>query len=305
METVLILVRQIIQMFLLAAMGFLLYKGKKVSANGSRAIANILIYLSLPAVIINSFLVDRTAEHIQGILLSAAAAVILLPLSMLISRSIFRKDPIAAFAAAFPNSGFFGIPLITASVGQGAVFYIACLIAFLNISQWTWGVSLMNGQPVREGLKLKKLIQAPFVIAVLMGLILFFTGWRPPEILGGCLNTAASLNTPLAMFTVGIYLAQTDMLRMFRRVSLYSIAAVRLVIIPLILFLLLRLLPAVFSDMRTALLLAISCPVGSNIAVYAQLHGKDYPYAVETVVISTLFSIVTIPAIVWLTRFIW
>ena len=34
-------------------------------------------------------------------------------------------------------------------------------------------------------------------------------------------------------------------------------------------------------------------------AVYAQLHGKDYPYAVETVVISTLFSLLTMPLLVW------
>ena len=43
--------------------------------------------------------------------------------------------------------------------------------------------------------------------------------------------------------------------------------------------------------MKLAVLLAAACPVGSNVAVYAQLHGKDYPYAVETVVLSTLFSI--------------
>ena len=57
--------------------------------------------------------------------------------------------------------------------------------------------------------------------------------------------------------------------------------------------------------MRLALLLATACPVGSNVAVYAQLHGKDYPYAVETVVISTLFSILTIPGVFALATFFW
>ena len=54
--------------------------------------------------------------------------------------------------------------------------------------------------------------------------------------------------------------------------------------------------------MKFALLLAACCPVGSNVAVYTQLHRKDYTYAVETVVISTLFSLCTIPAIVWLAQ---
>ena len=74
---------------------------------------------------------------------------------------------------------------------------------------------------------------------------------------------------------------------------------------PLISLALLSLLPQSLFDMKMALLLAIACPVGSNVAVYAQLHGKDYGYAVETVVISTLLSALTIPALAWLTSFIW
>jgi len=57
-------------------------------------------------------------------------------------------------------------------------------------------------------------------------------------------------------------------------------------------------------EMKTVLLIAAACPVGSNVAVYAQLHGKDYPYAVETVVISTVFSILTLPFIIWLSGLI-
>lgn len=305
MEIVLILIRQIAQMFCLAALGFLLFKGRKISADGSKALGNILIYLALPSVIINSFMVIRTTEHMQGMLISAASAAVLLLLSMLISRAIFKKDAIAAFGSAFSNPGFFGIPLIIASVGQDEVFYVACYVAFLNIGQWTWGVSLMNGQPVREGLKAKKLIRAPFIIAILIGLVLFFSGLQLPPIISGCLSSVAALNTPLAMFTVGIYLAQTDILHMFRRTSLYLISAVRLVLIPMAAVFLLKLIPESYASMKMALLLVISCPVGSNIAVYAQLHDADYQYAVETVVLSTLFSIITIPAVVWLARLVW
>jgi len=91
---------------------------------------------------------------------------------------------------------------------------------------------------------------------------------------------------------------------MIRRRRLYGVAAVRLLLVPGISLLLLSLLPAGLADMKMALLLAASCPVGSNVAVYAQLHGKDYGYAVETVVISTLFSALTIPALVWVSGFL-
>ena len=305
MDTVWILVRQILQMFLLGALGYALFRTGKITNEGSKALGNILIYLALPSVIINGFLVGRTPERVTGILLSALAAAVLLVMSAAVARLFFRKDAIAAFAGAFSNPGFFGIPLIVASLGQGAVFYVACFIAFLNVGQWTYGVSILTGQPVLKGFAPKKLIRAPFVIAILIGLALFILQLPLPDVIKNTLSTVAGLNTPLAMFTVGVYLAQTDLLAMLKRKSAYAVAAVRLVAVPLCSFLLLSLLPPSLQDMRLALLLATACPVGSNVAVYAQLHGKDYPYAVETVVISTLFSILTIPGVFALATFFW
>ena len=302
---VLVLAKQILEMFLLAGVGYLLFKAGKISGDGSRTLGNILIYVSLPAVIINGFLVERTPEHVSGILLSMAGALALILLSVLISHFIFRNNPIGAFAAAFSNPGFFGIPLVIASLGREYVFYAACFIAFLNIGQWTYGVSRLTGQPLRQGFALKKLIRAPFVIAITAGLLLFATQLPLPGILKDGLSAAAGLNTPLAMFTVGIYLAQTDLKKMLKDRSLYAVSAVRLLLIPLAALGILSLFPANLNGMKTVLLIAAACPVGSNVAVYAQLHGKDYPYAVETVVISTALSLATIPLTVWASSLIW
>ena len=301
----LILIRQILQMFLLAGIGFLLFRCGRITREGSRTIGNILIYVSLPAVIINGFLVERTAEHVYGLLWSAAASFVLLLMSVLVSHFVFRKDPVGAFASSFSNPGFFGIPLVIAALGEGAVFYAAPFIALLNIGQWTYGVSRLNSQPVLQGLQPKKLIRAPFVIALLVGVALFALQLPLPEIISGGLRTVAGLNTPLAMFTVGIYLAQTDIPGMLKRKSLGLISAVRLLAIPLIALLLLWLLPERMQEMRTVLLICAACPVGSNVAVYAQLYGKDYPYAVETVVFSTVFSLASIPLITYLSSLIW
>ena len=302
---VLVLAKQILEMFLLAGIGYLLFKAGKISGEGSRTLGNILIYVSLPAVIINGFLVERTPEHVSGILLSMAGALALILVSVLISHFIFRNNPIGAFAAAFSNPGFFGIPLVIASLGREYVFYAACFIAFLNIGQWTYGVSRLTGQPLRQGFALKKLVRAPFVIAITVGLVLFATQLPLPGILKDGLSAAAGLNTPLAMFTVGIYLAQTDLKKMLKDRSLYAVSAVRLLLIPLAALGILSLFPANLNGMKTVLLIAAACPVGSNVAVYAQLHGKDYPYAVETVVISTAFSLATIPLTVWVSSVIW
>ncbi len=305
MDTVLILIRQVLQMFLLVGLGYMLFRTKKITGEGSRTLANILIYLVLPCVIINSFRIERTQEHVMGLLISAGVAAVLLALSLAVSHLFFRKDAIANFASSFSNPGFFGIPLITASLGGEAIFYVAFFIAFLNILQWTYGVSLLTGQKVTAGFQPKKLVKAPFFIATAVGLVLFATGLQLPDILSGCLTSVAGLNTPLSMFTIGVYLAHTDLKKMVRRTSLYRIHLSRLAVIPLISLLLLTLLPADLYRMKLALLLAISCPSGANVAVYAQLHNKDYTYAVEAVVTSTLLSILSIPGIVALSNLLW
>ena len=303
MDTVLTLVKQTVTMFLLAGVGFAMSKSGKITKEGSKSIGNILIYGSLPCVLISSFFIEKTQEHMIGLAISAALGFLLVLMSILVGKLCFREDAIAKFAAAFSNPGFFGIPLILASLGSGCVFYVAGFIACVNLGQWTYGVAVMTGQ--KGGFSLKRLVTAPFAIAIAIGLAIFLTGIEIPGILKNSITAIKELNTPLAMFTVGIYLAQTDLKNMFFKKSLYSISLVRLLVIPALAILLLWPLPASMLDMKIALFIAAACPVGSNIAVYAQLHNQDYAYSVETVIISTILAIVTMPIMVSLAQMVW
>ena len=303
MDTVLTLVKQTVTMFLLAGVGFVMFKSGKITKEGSKSIGNILIYGSLPCMLISSFFIEKTQEHMIGLAISAALGFLLVLMSILVGKLCFREDAIAKFAAAFSNPGFFGIPLILASLGSGCIFYVAGFIACVNLGQWTYGVAVMTGQ--KGGFSLKRLVTAPFAIAIAIGLAIFLTGIEVPGILKNSITAIKELNTPLAMFTVGIYLAQTDLKNMFFKKSLYSISLVRLLVIPALAILLLWPLPASMLDMKIALFIATACPVGSNIAVYAQLHNQDYAYSVETVIISTILAIVTMPIMVSLAQMVW
>lgn len=322
MDTMVTIAWQVLTMIALAAIGYVMFRTGKISQEGSKSLGNLLIYLSLPCVIINSFLVERTEERIQGFFLSALIALLVLALSMLLSRMILGKHAIDNFAGSFSNPGFFGVPLIVASIGSGGVFYIAAFIAFLNLLQWTYGVSLLENSD-DHGLLVKKakaedstslgkqasglflrLLKAPFMIAILIGMFFFLTGIPMPSIGQKCVSYIAGLNTPIAMFSIGVYMAQTDILKMFTKPRLYLVSLVRMVIIPAVTIGLLYALPASMNEMKLALLIAAACPVGSNVAVYAQLHNKDFGYAVETVVISTLLSIVTMPLVCGIAGFL-
>lgn len=305
MEVVTLLISQIIIMFLYMIFGFVLFKGKKISKEGSANMATLLVWLIIPVVVVKSFCVEPTKERIVGLLLSIAAAVAAQGISMLMSHLFFKKRPIDNFAAAFSNAGFIGIPLVRATVGDEAVFYIAFFVAILNILQWIYGIAVITEKKMTVS---KSTLVHPLILGTVLGLVLFFTGLgaKLPTVVSSTLSGISALNAPLAMLIMGVYLAQADMKSLWIDKHLYLLSLVRLVLIPVLTLLLLwgmqLLIPALNATIVLALLIAAIAPVGANVAVYAQLHNKDYVYASKTVVISTLLSLVTMPLIVLLAQ---
>ncbi|MDD6812156.1 MAG: AEC family transporter [Lachnospiraceae bacterium] len=150
-----------------------------------------------------------------------------------------------------------------------------------------------------------KLFSSPFVLSFGVGLLLFFTQIPLPAVIKDVINASAGLNTPIAMMVSGVYLAKADIKSMLHTKALFQVSFVRLILIPIFSAGLLSLLPSGFYEVKMCLLLASICPFGTNVAVYAQLHGKNYCYAAQTVVISTLLSVLTIPLFVMAVQGIW
>ena len=144
MTIFILLIKKLIVMFIFMMVGAFLFRKSLITEEGSKSFGNLLIYLILPCVIVNSFLTERTGQRIKDLLLCLCLSILILSFSIMIARLMFQKDPIGHFAAAFSNPGFFGIPLISAVLGEGAVFYVAPFIACLNILQWTYGVSVLK-----------------------------------------------------------------------------------------------------------------------------------------------------------------
>lgn len=303
MNIALTVLQQIVIMLLLGGIGYLMFRTGKITLEGSKTLGNLMINLSIPALIINGFLTERTEARVQGLLLSALLSAAILLISVMVSTFLLRKDPVAVFAGAMGNPGFFGIPVITACIGSAASFYMAFFVAFLNLTQWSWGVSLLKGE--KTGFGIKKLMTAPFVIAILIGFACFMTGIKLPEVAEKTVSYLAGLTTPFGMFTVGVYFAQVDLKKSICKLSLYKVILVKMLLIPCIMLFALMPLPERFYELKFALLLASATPTGSNIAVYAQLHDRDYPYAVETVIFTTLISVVTLPVVVQAAALLW
>ncbi len=303
MDFIILLLKQNILMFLYLLIGYFLFRKKLIGISGSADIGRMLLHIVMPAAILKAYMTSYTPERLIGLVLSFLAALLALLLAIFISRIFFKKEQaIERFGAAFSNAGFIGIPLVQMTLGEEAVFYISSFVALLNILQWTYGVFILTGD--RNTFSFQKLRTNPVILSFLGGLLLFFLPVTLPDLLTGMIGSLAAMNGPLAMIVLGTYLAQVSPGSLFKEKLAYRSSFVRLILIPILTIILLGFFPAEYHTLKLAVLIAASAPIGSNVAIFAQLYGQDYTRAVKEVCLSTLLCMITLPLITGLADYI-
>ena len=298
MEIVTILIKQVFIMFVLMAIGFVAYRKQILSNQGTKDIGKLLLNVAIPMIVISNFCVEKSAEKTAELFESALLSFLCMALSVAFAYLVYhKKDRIAEFSAAFSNAGFIGIPLVQAIFGSGAVFYISVMIVLINVLQWTYGVYTITDD--KSVMDFKKIMKNPLILSVGIGIVIYFLNIRLPKIAMDIISSISAINTPLAMIVSGVYLAQSDLLNAMRKKDAWLLSLSRLIVIPLIVMLVFRFLPFGSTAMKLSILLAGACPVGSNVAVFAQQYDKDYRKGVEYVCVSTLLSILALPLVIF------
>ncbi len=290
---------QVVIVFLLIAVGFTLKKAKKIDTHTSKQLTDLLLMVVTPCVLINSYQKEFKSELAFNLLTAAIFTIIIHIVMIVISTIIYRKEEtkkyrINIFSAVYSNCGFMAIPLLTAVLGEDGVFYGSAYLAFFNIFYWTHGVALYTGD--WKSLSIKKAILNPGVIGTLLSLALFFLNISLPNIILEPVKYLAGLNTPIAMIILGVYLADIDFGKTLRRLSIYTVSLLRLIVFPVLAVILAKLM-RLDETVATAVLISAACPTATVTTLFAAKFGLDAGYASEVVSVSTLLSVITIPLI--------
>lgn len=310
-------------LFLLIAVGFGCQRIGMLTEEVNKKLADIVMYLVTPCVIINAFsaTVYEKAEMLdilKNIGLVAVVAVLVHVVMILAVKGIFRfqdedRRSVMRFAAVFSNAGFIALPLAQALIDtdtchEGAL-YAAVYLAVFNIVLWTWGLVDMSGE--KGSMNLKKILLNPGIIGVVGGLFLFTSplyihfengaGIRMPGVLSDALGAMSALNLPLPMFMVGYYLGKADILAAFRDKWSYLCMTMRLLVFPLV-SLALMYVCGVRGNVLIVSVLGVSAPVGATTTIFSAKFGRDAELSVRLVSLSTILSLVTMPLIVGLTK---
>ncbi len=300
MEMTAVITEKIMEMVFLLAVGAVILKAGLMDGESNKKLSNVLLMVISPALIISSYQMEFEPRLLTALLLTFGLSALSFAVTILFCHFILAPkpgtdSPVEKMAVIYSNCGFIGIPLINGILGAEGVFCMTAYTTVFNILVWTHGVILMSGGGA--GVRLRdmwKNLVTPAVVAVAIGLFLFLTGIRLPEVLASPIASVGDMNTPVAMIVAGANLAQGNLLESLKKVRVYYISFLKLLAAPVLTTLLLFFLSPDYNVSLT-IFVASACPAGAMGTMFALRYNRDSNYASELFAVSTLLSLLTIP----------
>ena len=209
-----------------------------------------------------------------------------------------------------------GIPVLSDVFGEECAIYATFYVVWFNIFCYSLGRLIYTED--KSYISFKKAIFNPAVLPILMGLVIFLTGagtWiknviDEPTVVGigfnviyKVLEVFRNMVAPASMLVIGARLADIDFKGIFNDKYMYPFVALRLLVLPAIIWLMLRLISFTGLLDQTAfsvLLILASTHAAAVTTMFAELYDGDSPYAGKLVAITTILSVITMPIVAFL-----
>lgn len=196
----------------------------------------------------------------------------------------------------FGNIGFMGIPIVASIYPDRGMLYISVFTIIDQLVLWTVGVKLTT--PGGKGSFHPKKMINPCTTAVVIAVVMVVTGISLPSLLNTALVKTGATATPLAMIYLGGVFACMDVRKYLRVKEFYGIVAIKMVFFPILFYLVTGLLP-IDENIHLTITLLAAMPAMSSIVMMARASGSEGDYAMGGIFVTTICSIVTIPATFW------
>jgi len=268
-----------------------------------------LVNITQPLMIIASFQmefdIDRLREGAWIFVVSAVIHLLVAAIAWLLFKPVrnFETRKIYQMGTIFANIGFLGFPVLSVIFGyELGIFYGVFYTMFFNFFVWTYGVYLISKKSEAKNkvkLPLRKIFLNANMISSVAGILMFVLRIRIPTVLLDSVQLVGDMTFPLAMIIIGSLICTIKFKEVFADKRIYYFLFVKLLLLPVVMLLIGAMLniPSLFVYIG-ALMLAM--PSGALVAILAETYESDAKAAAANVGISTLFSIITIPAVLWI-----
>jgi predicted permease len=223
-----------------------------------------------------------------------------------------RDAAFGALTAAFPNTGFMGVPLLPALMGQAAAGPVisVVLVDLLFTSSLCIALSQVGGQgesPWHAARRaLKGAVSNPLPWAIALGLVFSALQLSLPGPAATIVRMLGDAATPVALFTIGTVLFRASAHAQSRTPlpRYLPIALAKLLVHPLLIFALgaaaLQAGAPITVFAISVMVLAAALPSASTVSLLAERYGADNGRIARIVVSSTVLAFASFTLIAWL-----
>lgn len=296
---------QIIVFAILMTIGFIAAKTNVLTKEGLNALSKLIVRIIIPALIFS--IIADSGVTTEEFLMSGRFAIgvigcftLLILAGMAMSKLCKLEGKAANIFVAlttFGNMGFMGIPLIQEMFKEPVAAVCISVYTMIDMSLlWTFGVYLCSRHNENTGRmgNIKNMVN-PTTVALIIAFIIMVLKIPLPDILMNTISGIGGTSKYLTLIYIGGILAYVSVGKAVRKPSIFVLTVVKMLIIPLVVYL----FAGFFLEQtpRTILTLIVGLPSMTTIAMIASAYKSDDEYAAEIIFVTTLASLMTIPAV--------
>jgi predicted permease len=267
-----------------------------------------VFYFALPAFLFGLMSSSPIGEVVNAPFIGAyvTASLALFALTALVGRRLFEigraEAAVQGLAAVLANTGYMGIPLVSAVFGREAAVPIVVGLTLDGVLMIPLGIVIIESSKGRaEDLThtalttFSALARNPLILSIFAGLAVSTTGLTPPTPLANFLDLLGGTAGPCALFALGATLAGRTVAGGAAEVSYMTF--MKLALHPAALFLTTTVIFSVDPLWARAALLGAALPIAANVFIVARQYNVYVTRTSSAILVSTAVSMISVSAL--------
>ena len=299
----LIILEQVAVLLLFCVIGYFLAKKNILKPEKSDLLSAMLVYIFMPATCFSTCAANCTVAYISQkyplILVSTGLLLLLILMASMIVRymgpACYLRD-IFEYSLIIPNTAYIGYPLMLGLYGSEGLLDMLIFGLPLTIYCYTIGYNLLTNRR-KEKFSWKKVL-TPVTVAMVLGCAVGLSGLKLPGMISQVVDKSAACLAPIGTLLMGVSISEFPFKQILEDKRIYFVTAMRLLIIPVAVFALLKLARWEFAFLPAICSYAMPC--GINSIIFPKLIGEDCRHGAGLVLLSTVVSIITVPVLLFI-----
>ena len=285
------------------ALGYAFNRIKILNSETCTAMSKLIINAASPCLIFSSVVSvgsERKGEALFLLWIGFAIYIFMAAIAFITVKLVrVPKEKFATYMCIliFGNVGFLGFPIAQSLYGSLGLFYMGILNIHFTLFAYTFGMMLMSGRDGDGKVKVSfRTLINPGTVGVALALIFFFLEIKIPDIILEPISFIGQITSPLAMIVLGSTIAQYPLKEVFTNTRNYITSIVKLLVMPAVAYLALN---AVWgtSELTTIITLYVGCPTATILVMMSLAYNGDVESVSSSIGLTTLMSLITIPAL--------